>query len=144
MPHWDRAKTLNKIVRWVKPPGGSGRERVEYEIDPRHDMTIHQLGLGCSRSESTPSESQNLELITAQCPTKLTTICIDLQRCGCVILLWIVRTCSYHQKSRDAGCEHQQLETWRGSNKSRHLIGHGRLIQASATNRGTASCCDVH
>ena len=29
-------RILNRIVRWVKPPYGSGRERIEYEADPRH------------------------------------------------------------------------------------------------------------
>ena len=45
-------------MRGVKPPYGSGRERIEYEADPRHaELIIHQLGLSCSsRSVSTPSE----------------------------------------------------------------------------------------
>ena len=51
-------RILNRIVRWVKPPHGSGRERIEYEADPRHaELIILQLGLSCSsRSVSTPSE----------------------------------------------------------------------------------------
>ena len=51
-------RILNRIVRWVKPPHRSGRERLEYEADPRHaELIIHQLGLSCSsRSVSTPSE----------------------------------------------------------------------------------------
>ena len=37
-------KILNRVVRWVKPPYGSGRERIEYEADPRHaELIIHQL-----------------------------------------------------------------------------------------------------
>ena len=41
-------RILNRIVRWVKPPNGSGRERVEYEADPRHaELIIHQLELSC-------------------------------------------------------------------------------------------------
>ena len=37
---------------------GSGRERIEYEADPRHtELIFHQLGVNCSsRSVSTPSE----------------------------------------------------------------------------------------
>ena len=29
-------RILNRIVRWVKPPYGSGRERIEYAADQRH------------------------------------------------------------------------------------------------------------
>ena len=55
-------RILVRIVRWVKPPHGSGRERIKYEADPRHaKLTIHQLGLCCSsRSVSTPSEKPKL------------------------------------------------------------------------------------
>ena len=51
-------RILNRILRRAKPPQGSGRERIEYEADPRHaELIIHQLGLSCSsRSVSTPSE----------------------------------------------------------------------------------------
>ena len=51
-------RIANRIVRWVKPPYGSGRERIEYEADPRHaELIIHQLGLSCSsRSVSEPGE----------------------------------------------------------------------------------------
>ena len=51
-------KILNRIVRWVKPPCGSGRQRIEHEADPRHaELIIHQLGLRCSsRSVCTQSE----------------------------------------------------------------------------------------
>ena len=44
-------------MRWVKPPCGSGPERIEYEVNPRHaELIIHQLGLICSsRSVSTPN-----------------------------------------------------------------------------------------
>ena len=51
-------KILNRIVRWAKPPYGSGRERIEHLADPRHaELIIHQPGLSCSsRSVSTPSE----------------------------------------------------------------------------------------
>ena len=51
-------RTLNRIVRWVRPPCGSGRERIEYEADPRHaELIIHHLGLSnSSRSVSTSSE----------------------------------------------------------------------------------------
>ena len=39
-------RMLSRIVRSVKPPYGSGLERVEYEADPRHaELNIHQLGL---------------------------------------------------------------------------------------------------
>ena len=43
-------------------PHGSGRERCEYEADPRHaELIVHQLGLSCSsRSVSTPSEKSKL------------------------------------------------------------------------------------
>ena len=37
-------RILNRIVRWVKPPYGSGRERIEYEADPRHaELTYTNL-----------------------------------------------------------------------------------------------------
>ena len=37
---WDR------IMRWDKAPYGSGRERIEYEADPRHvKLIILQLAL---------------------------------------------------------------------------------------------------
>ena len=36
-------RILNRIVTWVKVPYGSGRERIEYEADPRHaELIIHQ------------------------------------------------------------------------------------------------------
>ena len=51
-------RILNRNVRWVTPPYGSGRERIEHEADPRHaELIIRQLGLSCSsRRVSTPSE----------------------------------------------------------------------------------------
>ena len=45
LQHWDRAqhvgdvtevRILNSLVRWVKPPYGTGRERIEYEANPRY------------------------------------------------------------------------------------------------------------
>ena len=57
-------RILNRIVRWVEPPNGSGRERIEYEADPRHaGLIIHQLGLSnAPRSVSTPSEKSKPEV----------------------------------------------------------------------------------
>ena len=51
-------RILNRLVRWVKPPYGSGAERLEYEADPRHEgLIVHQLGLsGSSKGVSTPGE----------------------------------------------------------------------------------------
>ena len=51
-------RILNRLVRWVKPPYGSGAERLEYEADPRHaELLVHQLGLSCSsKGVSTPGE----------------------------------------------------------------------------------------
>ena len=51
-------RILNRIAKWVKPPYGSGRDRIEYEADPRHaEFIIHQLALSCSsRSVSAPNE----------------------------------------------------------------------------------------
>ena len=56
-------RILNRIVRWVKPRYGSGRERIEYEADPRHaKLIMHQLGLSCSsRSVSTRVRNRNLD-----------------------------------------------------------------------------------
>ena len=75
-------------------------------------------------------KNRNLESITAPCSTALTTLCIDLQRCDCVISRWINLTCRFHQKNWHDGRKHQQLGTWSGENESPdNLIGHGRLIQ---------------
>ena len=51
-------RILNRLVRWVKPPYGSGAERLDYEADPRHaELLVHQLGLSCSsKGVSTPGE----------------------------------------------------------------------------------------
>ena len=51
-------RILNRIVKWVNNPYGSGDKRIEYEADSRHaELIIHQLGLSCSsRSVSTSSE----------------------------------------------------------------------------------------
>ena len=67
LQHLDRAaalrdftkvRILNRIVRWVKPQYGSGRDRIDYEAYPRHvELIIHQLVLSSSsRSVSAPSE----------------------------------------------------------------------------------------
>ena len=48
------ARILNRIVRWVKPPQGSGRERIEYEAEPRHaELIIHKLVLSISSCVNT-------------------------------------------------------------------------------------------
>ena len=76
-------RILNRIVRWVKPPYGSGRERIEYEADPRHaELIIHQLGLrSSSRSVSTPSEKSKPGVdLRARCSTVRITLCIDRPR----------------------------------------------------------------
>ena len=54
---WDvpEVRILNRLVRGVKPPYGSGTERLEYEADPRHaELLVHHLGLSrSSRGVST-------------------------------------------------------------------------------------------
>ena len=77
-------RILFRIVRWVKTPHGSGRERIVYEADPRyaeliiHQLTliIHQLALGSSSRSQV--RNRYLELMTAQYSTALTTLWIDL------------------------------------------------------------------
>ena len=51
-------RIMNRIVRWVKRPYGSGRKRIEYEADPRNaELIMHQLRLrSSSRSVSKPSK----------------------------------------------------------------------------------------
>ena len=51
-------RILNRLVRWVKPPYGSGAERLEYEADPGHaELLVHQRGLSCSsKAVTTPGE----------------------------------------------------------------------------------------
>ena len=73
---WCRAR---EHVRWVKPPYGSRRERIEYEADPRQAELIFRAvhRAACLRQV----RNQNLELITSQCSTGMTTLSINLQRC---------------------------------------------------------------
>ena len=77
---------FKRTVRWVKPPYGAGRERIESEADPRHaELIIHQLGLSTSSfSVSTPNEKPKLQLITARSNTD--THSTDLQQSVCAIL----------------------------------------------------------
>ena len=51
-------RCLNRIIRWINPPFGSGKERIEYEADPRHgELLIDACGLHPgSKGISTPSE----------------------------------------------------------------------------------------
>ena len=113
-------RILNRFVRWVKPPYGAGRERVEYEADPRHaELIIHQLGLSSSsRSASAPCEKSKLGVGHS---TVLNSPNHTLGRYATMrmfFLRWIDLTCSSHQKHWHDGCKHQQLVTWRRSNES--------------------------
>ena len=112
----------NRIVRWVKPPYGSGRERTEYE---------DQLGLGCSsRSVSTPSEKSKpgVDLSTVLnsadhtlCQSATMRLCylalnrLDLQFPSTEVALWM--------QAPTVG----NLEALK--RVARYLIRHGRLIQ---------------
>ena len=51
-------RILNRLVRWVKPPYGSGAERLKREAVLRHaELLVHQLGLSrSSKGVSTPGE----------------------------------------------------------------------------------------
>ena len=126
----------NKIVRWVKPPYGSGCERIEFETDPRHaEMIIHQLGLSSSsRSVSTLREKSkpgvdlssllNSADHTLYLPATMRLCCLALDRL-------------------DLQFTSKELARWHGGAQSvaRYSIGHGRLVRA--TSRGTVSCCGV-
>ena len=114
--------TLNWIVRWVKPPHGSGRERIEYEADPRHaELIIHQLGLSCSSaSVSTPNEKSKpgFDLSSVLSAQQCGSHCVSIGHNETVTLRWIDLTCSSRQKNWRVGCKHRQLETWRRSKGS--------------------------
>ena len=112
-------RILNRIVRWVKPPHGSGRERIEYEADPRHaELIILQLGLSCSsRSVSTPSEKWkpgvDLSSVLSADHTlyRSATIKLCFLALGRPALQIPIRRTGALDK-------HRQLETWRRSNES--------------------------
>ena len=76
-------RILNKIVRWVKPLWGSGREGIGYEAGPRRaELIIHHLGQSCSsRSVSTSSE---LELVAQQCGSHFVSTGHDETVLSCV------------------------------------------------------------
>ena len=136
LQHWDSGQHLKTSQRsgyWTglwdgsNPLHGSGRDRMEYEADPRHaELFIHQLGLSCS-SRSVKWEVQNLELITARARQTMTTLCIDQPRWDCVILRWTDLICNFHQQSR-------QIFDWT------RTVDPG----VSATNWETVSRCGVH
>ena len=141
LPHWDHAqhledvtedRTLSRTVRWVKPPHGSGRERIEYEADPRHaELMIHQLGLSCSSlSVSTPSEKSKpgVDLCTV-----LNNADHTLYRSA------TMRLCYLALDRADLQFPSKELAHWMQAptvgnlealkRVARYLIGHGRLIQ---------------
>ena len=71
-------RILNRILRWVEPPYGSGRERTEHEADPRHvELIMHRLGLSCSWKWKwnlmEVSQSHNRELPTTSKKKNLPT-----------------------------------------------------------------------
>ena len=122
-------RILNSIVRWVKLPYSSGRERIEYEVDPRHaEWIIHQLGLSSSsRSASTPSEKSKLELVAQQCGSHS----VSISHVETVILRWTDLICNSHQKNWHDGWKHRQLEALKRA--ARYLFG----SRVRATSRGT-------
>ena len=109
---------LNRIVRRVKPQHGSGRERIEYEADPRHaEYIIHQVELSSSsRSASTSSENSKPGVdhstvsgehtLYRSAPTRLCDLALDRP---------------------DFAVPIKGTGTLDAS--ARYLIGHGRLIQ---------------
>ena len=141
LPHWDHAQNLgdvtevrilNRIVRRVKPPHGSGRERTEYEADPRHaELIMHQLGWSCSsRSVSTPSEKSKPGVDLS---SVLNSVDHALHRSAAM------RLCYLALDRPDLQIPSKELARWmqaRGvghlealKRVARYLIGHGRLVQ---------------
>ena len=122
---------LNRIVRWVKLLHGSGRERIEYEADPRHaELIIHQLGLSCSsRSVSTPSEKWKPGVDLGSVLSADHT----LHRSA------TMRLCYFALDRLDLQFPSKELARWMPAlavgnlqalkRVARYLIGHGRLVQ---------------
>ena len=125
-------RILIRIVRWVKPPYGSGRERIEYEADPRHaELIIHQFGLSSlSRSVSMPSEKSkpgvDLSSLLNSADHTLyrsatLSVCylaldrLDLQFPSKELARWMQAPAVGHQEAL--------------KRVARHLTGHGRLVQ---------------
>ena len=65
-------RMLNRILRWVDPPYGKGRERIEYEADPRHaEIILDACGLAPgSRGVTTPGEKHSVTETTRLSPAE--------------------------------------------------------------------------
>ena len=125
-------RILNRIVRWVQPPYGSGTERLEYELDPRHaELIIHQLGLtGSSRGVATPSEKSKSG---TDYSTKLSKEDHALYRSA------TMRLCYLALDRPDLQFPAKDLARWMQSptvgdmealkRSARYLVTHGRLVQ---------------
>ena len=139
-------RILNRIVRWVEPPHGSGRERVECEADPRQaEFTIHQLVLSCSsRSVSAPSEKSKPGVDHS---TMLNSAGHTSYRSA------TMRLCYLALDRLDLHFPSKELARWMQAPTvgnleelkpvARYLIGHGRSFQ-EFVRQVEEPCCGVH
>ena len=141
-----RRQLLNRIVRWVTPPYGSGREGIEYEADPLlAEWIIPQLGLSSSsRSVSTPSEKSKPGVDLG---SLLNSADHTLHRSA------TMRLCYLASDRPDLQFPAEELASWMQAptvghleariRVARHLIGHGRWVHKlcdKSTNRLTLRC----
>ena len=119
-------RILNRIVRWVIPPYGSGPERGEYEADPRHaELIVHRLGLSCpSRSVSTPSEKSKpgVDLSSLASSADHTLYRSATMRLCCLAL----DRPDLHYPSKELAPTVGNLAALK--RVARYFIGHGRLF----------------
>ena len=125
-------RLLKRIVRWVKHPYGWGRERIEYEADPRHaGFDQLQLRPSCSsRSVSTPSEKAKPGVYFS---SLLNSPDHTLYRPA------TMRLCYLALDRPDLQFPSKELARWMQAptvgnlealkRVSRYLIGHGRVVQ---------------
>ena len=129
-------RMLNRIVRWVKPPNGSGHERIRYETDPRHaELTIHQFGLSNSaRSVSTPSGKSKPGVDLARCSTVFDLHFVSISHDETVILRW----------KDGSAISTESWRAWRCSKESPDVsLDMGVGSGDRARNRGIVSCWGV-
>ena len=103
-------------MRWVKPPSGSGRERVEYEADPRlAELIIQEVKTGVEHSTVLNSADH-----TVHWSGTMRLCYLALNRPG---LPFPSKEVARWMQAPTVG----NLEALK--RVTRYLIGHGRLIQ---------------
>ena len=125
-------RILNRLVRWVKPPYGSGAERLEYEADPRHaELLVHQLGLSrSSKGVSTPGERNKPSV---DCGTPLGRDEHFLYRSATMRLCYLALDrpdLQFPSKELARWMQKPEVGDLEGLKRAaRYLLRHGRLVQ---------------